>query len=211
MAVPKKKDREQQLRSLETRERLLDGVLECLSKRGYSGTTTTALCEISGVSRGGQQHHFPTREMMVVTAVEHLTARVIEVIRQGAAGISPDEDPVSAVIQLLWRGFSGRWFTVAYELWVAARTDESLRAVFVPAERRAGRAILKLCLEVLPPEITKKERFNFDFACTINMMHGLALTQIIRVSPSLERYTLALCREILLGKVGGPAPKRNGY
>lgn len=202
MAVTKKKIREQQIRSIETRERLLDGALECLSKYGYAGTTTTALCEVSGVSRGGQQHHFPTREMLVVTAVEHLTARVIEVIRQGAEEISANEDPVTAVVQLLWRGFSGRWFTVAYELWVAARTDESLRAVFVPAERRAGREIWKLCLDVLPREVTEKENFNFNFACTINMMHGLALTQIIRIDPALERYTLVLCQEILLGKVG---------
>lgn len=199
--APKPRKREPQLRSIETREKLLTGAVECLVKYGYAGTTTNTLCEVSGISRGGQQHHFPTREGLIITAVEHLTARVIEIVRNGAENISPNEDPVSAVLKLLWDGFSDRWFSAAYELWVAARTDETLRAVFIPAERSAGRAILKLCLEVLPRDITEQDCFNLNLQCTINMMHGLALTHIIRTDETVEAYTLSLCREILLGKL----------
>jgi AcrR family transcriptional regulator len=197
----KRKTREKQVRSLETRERLLDGAVECLIKHGYSGTTTLTLSEISGVSRGGQQFHFPTREMLVVTAVEHLTARVIELIRTGALKISRNEDPVSAIVNLLWNGFSGRWFIAAYELWIAARTDDALRAVFVPAEQRTGRAILKICLDFLPSEITERDDFYLNLQSMINMMHGLALTQFTKENKELEDYTLSLCEQILRGKV----------
>lgn len=200
MAAGRKDTREKQPRSFETRQRLLDGALECLIQRGYSGTTTTALCEVSGVSRGGQQHHFPTREELVVTAVQHLAARVIETIREGASKISPNRDAVREVLDLLWKATSGRWYAAGYELWIAARTDESLRAVFVPVNDSAGLELLKLCLDVLPPEVTSQKDFALNLRSTLNLLHGLALTQFLEKDPELERFTLDLCRNILLGK-----------
>jgi len=194
------KDRKQQQRSIDMRGRLLDGALECLIERGYSNTTTTAMCETSGVSRGGQQHHFPTKEKMVIGAVEHLTERIVESIRAEAAQIDEKADPVEAALILLWKGFSGKWFTAAYELWVAARTDEVLRAHFIPAEERAGWAILKVCLDVFPPEITRLDNFPQNLQCVITMLHGLALMQITGLDPKRERYTLAVCGEILRGQ-----------
>ena len=55
------------------RARLLEATVECLVERGFSGTSTTIVSERAGVSRGAQLHHFPTKNDLVVAAVEHLT------------------------------------------------------------------------------------------------------------------------------------------
>ena len=55
------------------RARLLDATVECLVERGWSGTSTTLVSERAGVSRGAQLHHFPTKNDLVLAAVEHLT------------------------------------------------------------------------------------------------------------------------------------------
>jgi AcrR family transcriptional regulator len=201
----RKRKREPQLRSIETREKILDGALECLLQRGYAGTTTAALYEVSGVSRGGQQHHFPTREKLIVTAVEHLTTRTLETIRRGVAEIDSASDPVLALLQLLWKATSERWFAAGYELWVAARTDPTLRAVFLPAKDRAGAEIFSLCMDVLPKEVTGHPEFAIRLRTSVNLLHGLALTRFIESNEKDVQFTLELCRDIILAKIP-PAP-----
>ena len=57
------------------RARLLDATVDCLVERGFAGTSTTLVSERAGVSRGAQLHHFPTKNDLVVAAVEHLTEK----------------------------------------------------------------------------------------------------------------------------------------
>ena len=62
----------QEERSAETRRRLLDATVACLFERGYAGTTTTEIASRAGVSRGAQLHHFPKKDELVVSALEHV-------------------------------------------------------------------------------------------------------------------------------------------
>ena len=55
------------------RARLMEATVELLVERGFSGTSTTLVSERAGVSRGAQLHHFPTKNDLVLAAVEHLT------------------------------------------------------------------------------------------------------------------------------------------
>src|SRR6516225_783087 len=60
----------QEERSAETRRRLMDATVACLYERGYAGTTTVEIAARAGVSRGAQLHHFPTKNELVVSALE---------------------------------------------------------------------------------------------------------------------------------------------
>src|SRR5580693_4677495 len=62
----------QEERSAETRGRLLDATVAWLFERGYAGTTTTEIANRAGVSRGAQLHHFPKKDELVVSALEHV-------------------------------------------------------------------------------------------------------------------------------------------
>ena len=57
------------------RLRLMEATVECLVELGWSGTSTTVVSQRAGVSRGAQLHHFPSKQALVVGAVEHLTER----------------------------------------------------------------------------------------------------------------------------------------
>ena len=59
-------------RSAETRKRLLDATVDCLFERGYAGTTTAEIAGRAGFSKGAQLHHFPTKEKLVISALEYL-------------------------------------------------------------------------------------------------------------------------------------------
>jgi AcrR family transcriptional regulator len=64
----------QEERTRAMRQRLLDATVECLVESGWSGTSTTLVSQRAGVSRGAQLHHFPTKDALVLAAVEHLSA-----------------------------------------------------------------------------------------------------------------------------------------
>jgi AcrR family transcriptional regulator len=141
----------QQERSRVTRLRLLEATIDCLTEYGWAGTTTTLIAERAGVSRGAQLHHYPTKSALVVDAISHLAHRRAEELAAEAASLpaSSARDRVDRVVDLLATLFTSPLYVAALELWVAARTDEELRAALVPIEGRIGRDMHRLVVSLL--------------------------------------------------------------
>lgn len=137
MAPPR---RPQQSRSVATRERLLEAAYGCLLADGYGATTVGRVQESAGVARGTLLHHFPTRSDLMAGVVEDVVERRLEVLTT-----SRDDDPPPAgwddVVDLVWRELQSPAFAVALELWVAARTDDDLRAALLPLQERIYRTV----------------------------------------------------------------------
>src|ERR1700712_4049427 len=116
----------QEERTRVMRQRLLDATFECLVEHGFSGTSTTLVSRRAGVSRGAQLHHFPTKNALVLAAVEHLSeVRGLE-LREAATRLPDGPGRTRAVLEMLAAQFTGPVFAAALELWVAARTDTAL-------------------------------------------------------------------------------------
>jgi|SRR5208283_1906849 len=118
----------QEERSAETRRRLLDATTACLFERGYSGTTTTEIASRAGVSRGAQMHHFPKKDALVVSALEHLFELRLSEMRAAVAEppSGSREHRVAVLIDAMWPLFKGSTFYAWLELVVASRTDPAL-------------------------------------------------------------------------------------
>ncbi len=127
-------------RSAETRRRLLDATVACLYERGYAGTTTTEIATRAGVSRGAQLHHFPRKDELVVSALEHvfeLRLRDLSVaIAEPPSGSR--EHRLAAIIDAMWPMFKGPTFYAWLELVVASRTDPALNDAVRAASERFG-------------------------------------------------------------------------
>ena len=121
------------------RARLLEATVELLVERGFAGTSTTLVSERAGVSRGAQLHHFPTKNDLVVAAVEHLTELRGAELAAAVSRLPRGKRRTRAVLEMLGEHFCSPVFSAALELWVAARTDEALFAAVAPLERRVGR------------------------------------------------------------------------
>jgi len=168
-----------QVRSVTTRQRLLDAALECLVDRGYSGTTTIETARRAGVSRGAQLHHFPTKAALLTAAVEHVLARRIAEFRTAFTDGQPGSLDVGSAIDVLWSIFAGPTFVAWTELWVGARTDPELAAAVVEMDRRFSVASAALYRELFPAESGPSDTrpFGQDFAFAL--MEGLALVRMV--------------------------------
>jgi AcrR family transcriptional regulator len=212
MAQPRALPRRTQTeRSAETRGRLLDATLESQIEVGYAATTTTAVCERAGLSRGAQVHHFPKKQDLVVSAVAHLAARHAEELRRRAAALPPGAADgsarLSALVDLVAEAFSGPLFTAALELWVGARTDPELHRSLVGFERIAGRGLAGLWRE-LAGDLADAERFDAVLELTMHLARGMALQKILRSDDSARRRLLALWQALAAEALRGPAPSR---
>jgi AcrR family transcriptional regulator len=165
-------------RSRAMRQRLLEATLEVLIERGFSGTSTTLVSERAGVSRGAQLHHFPTKNDLVVAAVEHLTELRGAELADAVARLPRGDGRTRAVVRMLGDHFSSPVFTAALELWVAARTDEALLAAVAPLEQRIGRETHRLTVEALGVDESRPGARELVQA-TLDLVRGLGLADTI--------------------------------
>ncbi|HET7194092.1 MAG TPA: TetR/AcrR family transcriptional regulator [Nocardioides sp.] len=186
----------QEERTRAMRARLLEATVDCLVERGFSHTSTTLVSERAGVSRGAQLHHFPTKNDLVVAAVEHLTDVRGADLAAAAARLPTGKRRTRAVLQMLADHFTGPVFTAALELWVAARTDEALLAAVAPLEQKVGRETHRLTVELLGADESRPGVRELVQA-TLDLVRGLGLANTItddarRRTRILDRWAVTL-------------------
>jgi len=186
----------QEERTRAMRARLLEATVDCLVERGFAGTSTTLVSERAGVSRGAQLHHFPTKNALVVAAVEHLTEVRGAELAAAAGGVPPGPKRTRAVLQMLADHFTSPVFTAALELWVAARTDPALMASVSPLEQRVGRETHRITVGLLGADESVPGVRELVQA-TLDLVRGLGLANTItddrrRRSRILDRWALTL-------------------
>lgn len=171
------------------RQRLLEATVDVLVERGFAGTTTTLVSERAGVSRGAQLHHFPSKNDLVVAAVEHLTVVRGAELAAAAVALPRGARRTRAVLEMLADHFTSPVFFAALELWVAARTDETLLAAVAPLERRVGREAHRLTVEVLGADESAGGVRELVQA-TLDLVRGLGLATTIGDDASRRRKIL---------------------
>ena len=168
----------QEQRTRAMRQRLLEATVDCLVEHGWSGTTTTLVSRRAGVSRGAQLHHFPTKNDLVVAAVEHLSELRGEELRRAARDLPSGKRRTRAVLEMFADHFTGPVFTAALELWVAARTDEALHLAVVPLEQRVGREAHRIAIDALGVD-EREPRVRELVQATLDLVRGLGLANTI--------------------------------
>jgi AcrR family transcriptional regulator len=168
----------QQDRSRATRKRLLEAAIECLAELGWTGTTVLVVAERAGVSRGAAQHHFPTREDLVMAAVEYVAEERTARLREHVADLPTGPGRTQAVIDLVDHMYTGPLFRAALQLWVAASSDEQLRERVVPLETHVGRETHKVALELLGVD-ERTPGVREVVQATLDMARGLGLANLL--------------------------------
>ena len=182
------------------RARLLEATVDCLVERGFAGTSTTLVSERAGVSRGAQLHHFPTKNDLVVAAVEHLTEKRAVELTRATTALPDGPRHTRAVLEVLGEHFASPVFAAALELWNAARTDPHLLAAVAPLEQRVGRETHRLTVELLGADETRPGQRELVQA-TLDLVRGLGLANTItddsrRRAAILDRWADVLEREL---------------
>lgn len=195
-----------QARSLETRRRLLDAAVDELVDSGYAQLTTAKVAARAGVSRGAQQHHFPTKAALVGEAVRHLAERQLAELH-AASERGGGRARTERVLDLVYEHYSGALFTAMLELTLAARGDAELAELIAPVDRDVSGDIQQHAAELFGETAADLPDFDLRLRHALSTIRGLALLQFLgrsrRTTDRQWRFTRAeLVR--LLSEPGRP-------
>jgi AcrR family transcriptional regulator len=207
-AAPTPPRRRQAERRASTRTRLLDATLGCLVDQGYAGTTTAAIEARAGVSRGARLHHFPSKEALLVAAVEHLFEGIGERYAAGMEAAPEGGARFHQGYRLLWETYADPAQAAVFEIFVAARTNpalrEALRTMWTGHHQEVRRRA-----NAYFPELAHRDASGLleTLQCA---MAGLALRRLAFGETPRDEAVLALLERMVGATFGSPEARTGG-
>lgn len=167
-----------QERSRATRRRLLETTIRCLAEQGWEVSTVGHIAAEAGISRGAVQHHFRTREALILAALEHMFEERVALLDAltDPGGAGPER--VHAVVTGLVDAVGGELFRAALQVWTVAAADPELRSAVVPLERRFARGVHRRAVRLLGVDDADPALRGLIQA-TLDLARGLALADVL--------------------------------
>lgn len=199
----------QKRKSAQTREALLRAATRVLAERGYSALTTQLVTEEAAISRGAMLHHFATKKELVAATIEYVFYRRIVMFYDRIMSLS-ERQRVSEIagVEVFWETMKTVEFEAYLELMIAARTDDTLRDVLYPLDRKYN-AMLDVRLPQMFPEWGERMEAQLlarDLITTA--MQGLLINMHL-IEPRarrarLRKFLSQITRALLEGELDAP-------
>lgn len=115
--APARPRRTQAERTQSTQRKLIDGAIDLLKKKRYASFRTAEVAEHAGVSKGAQTHHFPSKDMLVLQALEEVYRRTQQrAINRIEAGRNAPEQLLEQLVADSREFFLGDDFLLSLDL-----------------------------------------------------------------------------------------------
>lgn len=111
--------RTQEERRAETSNRLINATIDLLLEKGYSRLRVTDAAARAGVSRGGQTHHFATKNDLIETAIERVFQGEVSLAQTEASTAAP-ADIVSSSAHRVEEFLSSKLYRVSLNMLISA-------------------------------------------------------------------------------------------
>ncbi len=122
-------------KSLRTRARILDCAMALFAEVGVVAAANPAIAERAGLTRGAMLYHFPSRELLVSSAADHIQAARARLLTEVSEKAPPGADLAEQAIDAYWGLLQTTPFIAFAELEAAGRTDPMIAAAIAPAQR----------------------------------------------------------------------------
>jgi AcrR family transcriptional regulator len=126
-------------------------------------------------------HHYPTKEDLVIAAVEHLVERRTREFQATFADLPPAQRTPAAAMRVLYEHCFRATFEPWLELAVAARTDPALHARFVQFEARFFETALATFRSLFPDAAADPAFARVALRLTFAVLDGLATSRMTDV------------------------------
>jgi AcrR family transcriptional regulator len=133
------------------------------------------VAERAGLSRGAQLYHFPRKEELLTSAVDHLFHLMFSEMKEKVGRLGNENDRRAAAIDLLWEIANGPLATAWIELVVASRTDSYLRGTVTAVNDRMVEFIDQSFKELFPRPESAGADFELIPQIVILILEAMAL------------------------------------
>jgi AcrR family transcriptional regulator len=181
----------QQLRSRNTREKLINAALDCIAELGFHGATMDLIVARAGVSRGAQVHHFPTKLTLITEAFDAMLNSFIVDLRSHMESIRLRDEKPNELFKYLWETyFSAQLFSVTMELVVQAKTNVELRTELIPIVERFHRNIDDSWYLLCRDSNAEDNKLVLMLNLTLSLLRGMGFQKVLWDRPEYFRQLL---------------------
>ena len=191
--------RTQQQRREETVARLLDASIDTIIEVGYARASAAVIAKRAKVSDGALFRHFPTMGDFMAATAHEVMRRQLGLFSKRVAEIPADQPALEAAVKIHWDVSSNATNTVMFELLVAARTDEKLRATLQDVLAEYASNIYDTAKELPGADQFPQDTFTALVAILTNSFIGTAIVRAVLPQPEMEERQIQLLTELLGG------------
>lgn len=175
-----------------------------LRGKGYTGFRVDKVSVAAGVSRGAQTHHFPTKEALVLAALESLCEASARASLKVAESLQPDDDVLAHALADAGRFYLGTNYPIAlsmlnlgdHESGLRRKVQAMARKYRLPIERAWREALVRTGAD----EDTARTVLDLSFAVYRGMAVGRLLCRNAADMAALEHWA-GIARACLEGEI----------
>ncbi|WP_243050361.1 TetR/AcrR family transcriptional regulator [Dyella sp. RRB7] len=182
--------RTQAERRTETRARILEAAVNELKQKGYAGFRVDKVASAAKVSKGAQTHHFPTKESLVLAALQNLYGATSEASTKLINSLKPTDDVLDALMKDSARFYLGPNFMIAVSLLNLGNHEPELRQKVRAMSRKHRLPIEKAWLDALIRSGLLEEQARTVLNITQSIYRGMIMRRYLRDDPEYTRFTV---------------------
>ena len=170
----------QQERSAGTRHMLAEAAFNLIREYGFAKFRVASVAKAAGVSQGGQLHHYPTKDLMTMAAIDFAIELAEQVTQQNLAKYDGRDDIVAAITSDSADYYFSASFDVAMDVTKAATSNPELRKGIAVAHRRYRADAEGGWQDVLLSQGWQESEAKDLIAMTASLVRGFAIRSMIR-------------------------------
>ncbi|MCW2691265.1 MAG: transcriptional regulator [Mycobacterium sp.] len=171
---------------------LLDASIAAIVDVGYARASAAVITKRAHVSDGALFRHFDTMgDFMAATAYE-VMRRQLDLFTKQVAEIPADTPALEAVLTILRDITGNSTNAVMYELMIAARTDEKLRATLEDVLAEYSARFYETARALPTADQFPEQTFAALVAMVTNTFDGAAIVRPVLAQPDIEAERIPL-------------------
>lgn len=200
--------RTQEERSATTRGKLIRSAVVCISELGYLNSTIEVVASHAGVSRGAVQHHFGSRNDLLVAVIDDFGAR-LSTLNEIPADLTFAQR-VDAAIDLTWDMVKTPHFLAVVQIWLTMHDNPTIRVTIAKEIKRIEQKLDAEWQMLFKEAAVPPDRVASIRHLVLAMLRGLALRKLYFTGRSGYAKEIATLKEVVVAALQHPGLATTG-
>ena len=162
-----------------TRARLIDATIDCILEEGFYRASSNQIAKHAGVTWGVIQHHFGTREALLLAAFQEGMRELIDTLESAVIAGATFEARLESLADVIWRFYRQPRFVAYEQLTLNLLRDPTMDAATVRLVRRRQAKIGELLTELAAQVVQRDIAEALPPAALLQILRGLAIGLVL--------------------------------
>jgi AcrR family transcriptional regulator len=189
----------QKLKSTTTRRALIDAAVDVIVERGFSDTTTTLIADRAHVSRGALQHHFKSKNDIIVAVLDEINQEANLRIDVDQLVKKTTAERIDILLDHLFDVYDTKLHRAAIQIWLSVFSDSLLHERVRHDFSRMEVSINSVWAQVFPEQKLSHTRVAAIRHVVINSIRGTTMRRMLKIYDGDAGSEIAILREFLIG------------